>query len=124
MERMGSLDAVFIAVEDAVNHMHIGSVGIFEGPVPSYEAVRALLAVEAPGRSQISPAGARSAGECRPALVDRRRRLRPRSTTSATPRCRPATGSASNNLVGRVMSHPLDRRQPLWEMWLIEGLER
>src|ERR1700690_2135452 len=46
MERMGSLDAVFIAVEDAVNHMHIGSVGIFEGPVPSYEAVRALLAAK------------------------------------------------------------------------------
>ena len=43
MERMGSLDAVFIAVEDAVNHMHIGSVGIFEGPVPSYEAVRDAL---------------------------------------------------------------------------------
>ena len=46
MERMSSLDAVFIAVEDAVNHMHIGSVGIFEGPAPSYGEVRALVAAK------------------------------------------------------------------------------
>ena len=44
MERMGSLDAVFVAAEDAVNHMHIGSVGIFDGPPPSYDDVRALVA--------------------------------------------------------------------------------
>ena len=78
MERMGSLDAVFIAVEDAVNHMHIGSVGIFEGPVPSYEEVRALVAGQAPARAAVSPAGAGGAGEHRPALVDRRRSLRSR----------------------------------------------
>ena len=46
MERMGSLDAVFIAVEDAVNHMHIGSVGVFEGPAPPFEAVHALCAAK------------------------------------------------------------------------------
>ena len=44
MERMNSLDAVFVAVEDSVNHMHIGSVGVFEGPAPPFDDVRALVA--------------------------------------------------------------------------------
>ena len=34
MERMNPLDATFLAIEDTVNHMHIGSVVIFEGPPP------------------------------------------------------------------------------------------
>ena len=31
---MSALDASFLDVEDAVSHMHIGSVAIFEGPPP------------------------------------------------------------------------------------------
>src|ERR687887_319350 len=27
-------------------------------------------------------------------------------------------------LAGRVFSQPLDRDKPLWEMWLVEGLEQ
>ena len=44
MERMNSLDAVFVAVEDSVNHMHIGSVGVFEGPAPPFDDLRAVVA--------------------------------------------------------------------------------
>ena len=35
MDRMSPLDASFLHVEDAVSHMHIGSVAVFEGPAPA-----------------------------------------------------------------------------------------
>ena len=35
MQTMSPLDASFLHIEDAVTHMHIGSVGIFEGPLPA-----------------------------------------------------------------------------------------
>ncbi|HEX2736832.1 MAG TPA: wax ester/triacylglycerol synthase domain-containing protein, partial [Acidimicrobiia bacterium] len=35
MERLSALDATFLAVEDAVDHMHIASVAILEGPAPT-----------------------------------------------------------------------------------------
>ena len=37
MDRMSPLDASFLHIEDANNHMHVGSVAIFEGPPPAYE---------------------------------------------------------------------------------------
>jgi len=121
MERMSSLDAVFIAVEDAVNHMHIGSVGIFEGPAPSYGEVRALVAA----KLQLIPRYRQRVREApasigRPLWIDDvhfdldyhlRHTALPTSDRFALER-----------LVGRVMSHPLDRHRSLWEMWLIEGL--
>ena len=45
MEMMSPLDALFLDVEDAVTHMHIGSVGIFEGPAPGPGEVQAAVAV-------------------------------------------------------------------------------
>ena len=37
MDRLSPLDASFLHIEDDVSHMHIGSVGIFEGPPPAYD---------------------------------------------------------------------------------------
>ena len=121
MERMGSLDAVFIAVEDEVNHMHIGSVGVFEGPAPSYDAVRALAA----SKLQLVPRYRQRVREApasigRPLWIDDANfdldyHLR---HTAVPTRDR----HALEELVGRVMSQPLDRHRPLWEMWVIEGL--
>ena len=121
MERMGSLDAVFIAVEDSVNHMHIGSIGIFEGPAPSYEALRSLVAA----KLQLVPRYRQRVREA-PASVGRPLWIDDvdfdldfHLRHTALPA---GDRFALEQLVGRVMSHPLDRRQPLWEMWLIEGL--
>src|SRR6478736_8053802 len=44
MEMMSPLDALFLDVEDAVTHMHIGSVGIFEGPAPGPGEVQSAVA--------------------------------------------------------------------------------
>ena len=48
MDRMSPLDASFLHIEDAVSHMHIGSVGIFEGPAPPYEDFEAMVAGKLP----------------------------------------------------------------------------
>ena len=40
MQTMSHVDASFLHVEDAVSHMHIGPVGIFEGPAPGPGEVR------------------------------------------------------------------------------------
>src|SRR3954454_25173041 len=39
MQRLSSQDASFLHLEDAVSHMHIGSIAILEGPPPSYDEV-------------------------------------------------------------------------------------
>ena len=44
MERLSSLDGVFLAVEDRVNQMNIGTVAIFDGPGPPLAEVRGFLA--------------------------------------------------------------------------------
>ena len=121
MDPLGSLDAVFIAAEDAVNHMHIGSVGIFEGPPPSFEAFERSVA----SKIQLVPRYRQRVREApasigRPLWIDDADfDLENHLRNTALPADDPY---GLQHLVGRVMSHPLDRRHPLWEMWLIEGL--
>ena len=48
METMSALDASFLHLEDAVSHMHIGSVAIFEGPAPAQADVLAAITGKLP----------------------------------------------------------------------------
>ena len=36
---------------------------------------------------------------------------------------RPGTDEQLKKLSARVMSQPMDRNRPLWETWIVEGLE-
>ncbi len=123
METMSPLDASFLHVEDAVTHMHIGSVGIFEGPPPARGGVTAAVArrlPQVPRYRQKVRFVPLALG--RPAWVeDPHFNLEYHVRRTALPR--PGGDEELRKLVGRVMSQQLDRDKPLWEMWVVEGLE-
>lgn len=124
MERMSPLDWLFLHVEDDVSHMHIGSVALFEGPAPRYEQLADLVAAKL-------PALPRYRQRVRSVPLDVGRALwveDPHFTLDYhlrhTVLPRPGGEAQLRRLVARVMALPLDRARPLWEMWLIAGVEQ
>jgi WS/DGAT/MGAT family acyltransferase len=122
VDPLSPLDASFLEIEDHVSHMHIGSVGIFEGPAPSREEM--LAAVESklhlvPRYRQKVRYPPLHVGP--PVWLDDPHfnlDYHVRRTALASPGGHPEL----RMLVGRVMSQQLDRHKPLWEMWVAEGL--
>jgi WS/DGAT/MGAT family acyltransferase len=120
---MSPLDASFLHVEDAVSHMHIGSVAVFEGPPPEPEDFARMVEGKLPAvpryRQKVRFVPLQLA---RPVWVDDphfQLGYHLRHTALAAP----GRDRELRNLVGRVMSQQLDRHKPLWEMWIVEGLE-
>jgi diacylglycerol O-acyltransferase / wax synthase len=122
VERMNALDTWFLHVEDDVNHMHIGSIGIFEGPAPTWDELRTTFDAKLdliPRYRQRYRDVAR--GFVRPVWVDDPHfelDYHLRHTALPSPGGEPEL----RRLVGRVMGQQLDRRRPLWETWFVEGL--
>jgi WS/DGAT/MGAT family acyltransferase len=122
-DRLSGLDTSFLHMERAGAHMHVASVSIFEGDVPSHAEFRDHIE----SRLHLVPRFRQKLrlvpfGQGRPVWVDdpflnldyhvRRTAL-------------PAPGSEEQlrNLAARIFSQQLDRTKPLWELWLVEGLE-
>ena len=124
-ERVSALDASLLYLDHPTTPMHVGSVLIFTPPDTGFEhadliaLIRQRIAFAPRYRQRVK---AVPLGLARPVWIDdvdfdityhvRR---------SALPK--PGTMAQLNELVGRLMSRPLDRRRPLWEMYLIEGLD-
>ena len=123
MDRMSPMDASFLHIENSVAHMHIGSVGIFEGPPPSYDdfstAIGAKLPLVPRYRQKVRSVPLDLG---RPLWVDDPYfNLGYHLRHTALPA--PGGDEQLRNLVGRLMAQRLDRDRPLWEMWMVEGLD-
>ena len=120
---MSAQDASFLHVEDDHNPMHIGSVVVIEGPAPSYgDIVRAVAAklTRVPRYRQRVRFVPMELG--RPVWADDTHfQILYHVRQTALPA--PGGSEQLRNLAGRIFAQRLDRDKPLWELWVVEGLE-
>ncbi len=127
-DRLTALDSAFLDLESPSVHMHVASVGIFErGPLANDGGVdfeRILAVVEAGLRRapRFRQKLARIPISGRPVWVDDEHfnlAYHVRHT------CLPVPGDERllKRLAGRILSQKLDRSKPMWELWVVEGLE-
>ncbi len=124
LDRLTAVDASFLTNESSNSHMHVGAILIFEGPPPKYvdlvEHVRGRLD-QVPRFRQKLVVPPLEAG--RPLWADDVNfNLTYHIRHTALPE--PGGEAQLKRLAGRVFSQQLDRSKPLWELWLVQGLER
>jgi diacylglycerol O-acyltransferase / wax synthase len=124
MDRLSSVDASFLTQETSASHMHVGALLIFEGPPPDYEDlvehVRSRLHLVPRFRQKLAIPPIELG---RPFWIDDPSfNLEYHVRHSALPS--PGSEEQLRNMAARVFSQQLDRTKPLWELWLVQGLER
>jgi diacylglycerol O-acyltransferase len=121
-DRLTAVDASFL-VREAGTHMHIGGVLVFEGPPPAREEfedhIESRLHLVPRYRQKLAHPRFEMG---RPMWIDDPSfNLGYHVRHSALPS--PGSEHELRQLVGRIFSQRLDRSKPLWEIWLVEGLE-
>jgi diacylglycerol O-acyltransferase / wax synthase len=124
MDRLSSIDASFLTNETSSAHMHVGAILIFEGPPPGYDDflahVESRLHLVPRFRQKLAFPPVETG---RPFWVDDPGfNLAYHVRHSALPA--PGSEEQLRNIAGRLYSQALDRSKPLWEVWLVQGLER
>ncbi|HEU4431601.1 MAG TPA: wax ester/triacylglycerol synthase family O-acyltransferase [Myxococcota bacterium] len=128
-EWLSGQDHTFLLAESENAPMHVAAVGIFEaGPMRSEDggvcvdrflaSMQSILHLIPRYRQRLEY----SPLEHRPIWVDDRHfQLRYHVHHAALPK--PGSLAQLKELAGWILSRQLDRARPLWEAWLIEGLE-
>ena len=123
LDRLTSTDASFLHQEGHASHMHIGGVLIFEGPAPDFDEfadhIRGRLHLVPRYRQKLATPALQTG---RPLWIDDPDfNLYYHVRHTALPE--PGTEEQLLLLAARIASQRLDRSKPLWEHWLVEGLE-
>lgn len=123
MQRLSALDNSFLEIETDSIQSNIGGVSVFEGPAPSQPALLRLFASKLDRVPRY-----RQRVRCLPLRIsmpmwvdDEHFSLGYHLRRTSLPA--PGGRAELDTLVGRVMSQHLDRRRPLWETWVVEGIE-
>jgi diacylglycerol O-acyltransferase / wax synthase len=124
-DRLSALDVSFLYLEEPTTPMHVGGLAVFQPPAEGFDYDRLVALIE--DRISLVPRYRQKirwvpGHLANPVWIDdadfdvtfhvRR---------SALPR--PGSDAQLRELVSRLMSRRLDRNRPLWEMYLVEGLE-
>jgi diacylglycerol O-acyltransferase len=126
MRRVSGSDAIFLSTETPTAHMHVGGVTVLDpadAPDFSFDRVEEVLRARIPlapkftWRLKEVPFGFDLPVWVDDPHFDVAHHVRRIGLPS------PGTMRELADLVGDIMSRPLDRRLPLWEIWLVEGLE-
>lgn len=126
MERMSGIDAGFLYMETPTLPMHTLKVAVLE-PQPGVDYSLAGLRRAMAGRLHLLPPFRRRVVEVpfglhHPLVVedpdfDLDRHLRHAAAAA------PGGMRELDAVVSRIAAAPLDRRHPLWELWIVDGLE-
>ena len=128
-DRLSALDASFLALETPASHMHVAAALLFDaGPLRTpdggidVDRIRAHVASRLHLIPRYRQRLAWTPWYRHPVWVDDARFnlfYHVRHTSLA----RPGDVRRLKRLCGRILSQKLDPTKPLWEMWVIEGIE-
>jgi WS/DGAT/MGAT family acyltransferase len=128
-DRLTALDNSFLILEKPTAYMHVASTQIFEvGPLRTLdggidaEAIKKMIAASLHLIPRYRQKLAWIPIESRPVWVDDARfNLDYHVRHTSLPR--PGSEEQLKRLSARIMQQHLDRARPLWEIWVVEGLE-
>lgn len=124
-DRLSALDASFLYLEDRRTPRHVGTVMVFEPSEEGFDYERLLALVSSRiayvprYRQRVKQV---AGGLLDPVWVDDPEfDITYHVRRSALPR--PGTDAQLEEFVARIQARELDRLRPLWELYLVEGLE-
>ena len=128
-DRLSFLDSTFLIAESTTNHMHVAGTATYDaGPLRcadggiDIERIRDYVSSRLHAIPRYRQVLAFTPIEGHPVWVDDQHfNIAYHVRHTALPR--PGDVRQLKRLSGRVMSQQLDRSKPLWEMWVVEGLE-
>ncbi len=125
LDRLTAVDASFLHQEGPNSHMHVGGLTVLEGPPPTLDEflgqIRKRLHLVPRYRHKLAHTHT-ALDSGRPVWVDDPNfNLEYHVRHTALPA--PGDREQLYSLTARIFSQQLDRSKPLWEMWLIEGLQ-
>ena len=124
-DRLSALDVSFLYLEEPTTPMHVGGLAVFQPPEEGFDYDRLVALIE--DRISLVPRYRQKIRSvpghlANPVWVDDADfDISFHVRRSALPR--PGSDAQLRELVGRLMSRRLDRHRPLWEMYLVEGLQ-